>query len=62
MDTNVKTEIAVAETASTKAPIQFGSHGVQLLNACRTLWHQRKSGAPIVPATQPADDGENVPF
>jgi hypothetical protein len=35
---------------------------VQLLNACRTLWHQRKSGTPIVPATQPADDGENVPF
>jgi hypothetical protein len=35
---------------------------VQLLNACRTLWHQRKSGAPIVSATQPADDGENVPF
>jgi hypothetical protein len=35
---------------------------VQLLNACRTLWHQRKSGAPIVPATQPEDDGENVHF
>jgi len=35
---------------------------VQLLNACRTLWHQRKSGAPIVLASQPADDGENVPF
>jgi hypothetical protein len=34
---------------------------VQLLNACRTLWQQRKS-APIVLATQPADDGENVPF
>jgi hypothetical protein len=33
-----------------------------LKNACRTLWHQRKSGAPIVRATQPADDGENVPF
>jgi hypothetical protein len=33
-----------------------------LKNACRTLWHQRKSGALIVPATQPADDGENVPF
>jgi hypothetical protein len=33
-----------------------------LKNACRTLWHQRKSGAPIVPATQPADDGEQVPF
>jgi hypothetical protein len=33
-----------------------------LKNACRTLWHQRKSGAPIVPATQRADDGENVPF
>ena len=35
---------------------------VQLLNACRTLWHQRVSGAPIVLASQPADDGENVPF
>jgi hypothetical protein len=35
---------------------------VQLLNACRTLWHQRKSGAPIVLTTQPADDGEQVPF
>jgi hypothetical protein len=35
---------------------------VQLLNACRTLWHQRKSGAPIVLASQPADDGEHVPF
>jgi hypothetical protein len=35
---------------------------VQLLNACRTLWHQRKSGAPIALASQPADDGENVPF
>ena len=35
---------------------------VLLKNACRTLWHQRKSGAPIVLATQPADDGENVPF
>jgi hypothetical protein len=35
---------------------------VQLLNACRTLWHQRKSGAPIALAAQPADDGENVPF
>ena len=35
---------------------------VQLLNACRTLWQQRKSGAPIVLASQPADDGENVPF
>jgi hypothetical protein len=34
---------------------------VQLLNACRTLWQQRKSGAPIVLASQPADD-ENVPF
>ena len=33
-----------------------------LKNACRTLWHQRKSGTPIVPATQPADDGEQVPF
>ena len=37
---------------------------VQLLNACRTLWHQRKSGAPITLTSQPAaaDDGENVPF
>ena len=37
---------------------------VQLLNACRTLWHQRKSGAPITLSSQPAaaDDGENVPF
>ena len=36
---------------------------VQLLNACRTLWHQRKSGAPIALTSQPAaDDGENVQF
>ena len=35
---------------------------VLLKNACRTLWHQRKSGAPIALTTQPADDGENVPF
>ena len=37
---------------------------VQLLNACRTLWHQRKSGgAPVTLVSQPAaDDGENVPF
>jgi hypothetical protein len=35
---------------------------VLLKNACRTLWQQRKSGAPIVLATQPADDGEQVPF
>jgi len=35
---------------------------VLLKNACRTLWHQRKSGAPIVLATQPADDGEPLPF
>jgi hypothetical protein len=35
---------------------------VQLLNACRTLWHQRKSGAPIALTPQPADDGEQVPF
>ena len=37
---------------------------VQLLNACRTLWHQRKSGAPITLTSQPAaaDDGENIPF
>ena len=37
---------------------------VQLLNACRTLWHQRKSGAPITLTSQPAatDDGESIPF
>lgn len=37
---------------------------VQLLNACRTLWNQRKRGAPITLTSQPAatDDGENVPF
>jgi hypothetical protein len=35
---------------------------VLLKNACRTLWHQRKSGAPIVLAAQPLDDGEQVPF
>jgi len=37
---------------------------VQLLDACRTLWHQRKSGAPKALVSQPAatDDGENVPF
>ena len=37
---------------------------VQLLNACRTLWHQRKSGAPITLVSQPAaaDDGETAPF
>jgi hypothetical protein len=37
---------------------------VQLLNACRTLWHQRKSGAPITLTSRPAeaDDGENVSF
>ena len=35
---------------------------VLLKNACRTLWHQRKSGAPIALAAQPADDCENVPF
>lgn len=36
---------------------------VQLLNACRTLWNQRKRGAPIALTSQPAaDDGENVPF
>jgi hypothetical protein len=35
---------------------------VLLKNACRTLWHQRKSGAPIALTTQPSDDGENVPF
>ena len=35
---------------------------VLLKNACRTLWQQRKSGAPIVLASQPADDGDNVPF
>lgn len=37
---------------------------VQLLNACRTLWNQRKRGAPIALTSQPAatDDGENEPF
>ena len=36
---------------------------VQLLNACRTLWNQRKRGAPIALTSQPAaDDGENVQF
>ena len=37
---------------------------VQLLNACRTLWNQRKRGAPIALTSQPAaaDDGENLPF
>ena len=37
---------------------------IQLRNACRTLWHQRKSGAPIALVSQPAatDDGYNVPF
>lgn len=35
---------------------------VLLKNACRTLWHERKSGAPIVLASQPADDGEPLPF
>ena len=37
---------------------------VQLLNACRTLWHQRKSGAAIATAPKPAatDGGENLPF
>lgn len=37
---------------------------VQLLNACRTLWNQRKRGAPITLTSQPAatDDGEDVPF
>ena len=37
---------------------------IQLRNACRTIWHQRKSGASIALTSQPAaaDDGENVPF
>ena len=37
---------------------------VQLLNACRTLWHQRKSGAvtPTAPKPSAVDDSENVPF
>jgi len=35
---------------------------VLLKNACRTVWQDRVSGAPIVLASQPADDGENVPF
>jgi len=33
-----------------------------LKNACRTVWQQRVSGAPIVLASQPADDGEPLPF
>jgi hypothetical protein len=40
---------------------------VQLLNACRTLWHQRKSGAPLVTASKTCDlasegASEEVPF
>ena len=40
---------------------------VQLLNACRTLWHQRKSGAPQVTASKTSDlasegASEEVPF
>ena len=38
---------------------------VHLLNACRTLWHQRKTGgAPVTLVSQPAatDDGESIPF
>lgn len=37
---------------------------IQLRNACRTLWHERRSGAPIALTSQPvaADDGENVTF
>jgi len=35
---------------------------VLLKNACRTVWQQRVSGAPIVLASQPADDGEPLPF
>lgn len=35
---------------------------VLLKNACRTVWQDRVSGAPIVLASQPADDGEQVPF
>jgi len=33
-----------------------------LKNACRTVWQQRVSGAPIVLASQPSDDGEPLPF
>ena len=45
-------------------PVPPREADVQLLNACRTLWHQRKSGAPITLTSQPAaaDDGENIPF
>jgi len=35
---------------------------VLLKNACRTVWQQRKSGAPIALTTQPADDGDPLPF
>jgi hypothetical protein len=40
---------------------------VLLKNACRTLWHQRKSGAPLVTASKTSElasegAGEEVPF
>lgn len=35
---------------------------VVLKNACRTVWQQRVSGAPIVLTSQPSDEGENLPF
>jgi len=35
---------------------------VLLKNACRTVWQDRVSGAPIVLASQPADDGDPLPF
>ena len=35
---------------------------VLLKNACRTVWQQRVSGAPIVLTSQPSDEGENLPF
>jgi len=40
---------------------------VQLLNACRTLWHQRKTGATQVTASKTSElasegAGEEVPF
>jgi hypothetical protein len=45
-------------------PFALREADLLLKNACRTLWHQRKSGAVIPTAPKPAatDDGENVPF
>ena len=49
------------DTAAAQRALELEAD-VLLKNACRTLWHQRKSGAPIALTPQPADDGENVPF